>query len=88
MAKERCILAYSGGLDTSALVPYMQEKFGYDIICALVNVGRMKDLESLRQRGLTAGAIESSPTSRSRLSRPTPSTKASTRCTRRCPGRS
>jgi argininosuccinate synthase len=59
MAKERCILAYSGGLDTSALVPYMQEKFGYEIICALVNVGRMKDLESLRVRGLTAGAIES-----------------------------
>ena len=59
MEKERCILAYSGGLDTSALVPYMQEKLGYDIICALVNVGRMKDLESLRVRGLTAGAIES-----------------------------
>ena len=59
MGKERCILAYSGGLDTSALVPYMQEKFGYEIICALVNVGRMKDLESLRVRGLTAGAIES-----------------------------
>ena len=59
MEKERCILAYSGGLDTSALVPYMQEKFGYDIVCALVNVGRMKDLESLRVRGLAAGAIES-----------------------------
>jgi argininosuccinate synthase len=59
MAKERCILAYSGGLDTSALVPYMQEKFGYEIVCALVNVGRMKDLETLRQRGLTAGAVES-----------------------------
>ncbi len=52
MEKERCILAYSGGLDTSALVPYMQEKFGYEIVCALVNVGRMKDLESLRLRGL------------------------------------
>jgi argininosuccinate synthase len=59
MEKERCILAYSGGLDTSALVPYMQEKFGYEIVCALVNVGRMKDLESLRMRGITAGAIES-----------------------------
>jgi argininosuccinate synthase len=59
MAKERCILAYSGGLDTSALVPYMQEKFGYEIVCALVNVGRMKDLESLRVRGLKAGAIDS-----------------------------
>jgi argininosuccinate synthase len=59
MEKQRCILAYSGGLDTSALVPYMQEKFDYEIVCALVNVGRMKDLESLRRRGLEAGAIES-----------------------------
>ena len=55
MDKERCILAYSGGLDTSALVPYMQEKFGYDIICALVDVGRMKDLESLRVRASDGG---------------------------------
>ena len=37
----------------------MQEKFGYEIICALVDVGRMKDLESLRVRGLKAGAIDS-----------------------------
>ena len=59
MDKERCVLAYSGGLDTSALIPYMQEKFGYEIICALVDVGRMKDLESLRLRALTAGAVDS-----------------------------
>jgi argininosuccinate synthase len=59
MDKERCVLAYSGGLDTSALVPYMKEKFGYEIICALVDVGRMKDLESLRLRALAAGAADS-----------------------------
>ncbi len=59
MDKERCVLAYSGGLDTSALIPYMKEKFGYEIICALVDVGRMKDLESLRVRALTAGAADS-----------------------------
>ena len=29
MANEKCVLAYSGGLDTSALVPYMKERFGY-----------------------------------------------------------
>jgi argininosuccinate synthase len=59
MDKERCVLAYSGGLDTSALIPYMKETFGYEIICALVDVGRMKDLESLRVRALTAGAADS-----------------------------
>ena len=59
MTNEKCVLAYSGGLDTSALVPYMKEKYGYEIIAALVDVGRMKDLETLRQRALTAGAVES-----------------------------
>ena len=58
MGKEKCILAYSGGLDTSALIPYMMEKFGYEIIAALVDVGRMQGLEELRQRALKAGAIE------------------------------
>ena len=32
MSGEKCVLAYSGGLDTSALIPYMKEKYGYDII--------------------------------------------------------
>jgi argininosuccinate synthase len=59
MSGEKCVLAYSGGLDTSALVPYMKEKYGYDIIAVLVDVGRMKDVEGLRQRALTAGAIDS-----------------------------
>jgi argininosuccinate synthase len=59
MSGEKCVLAYSGGLDTSALVPYMKEKYGYDIIAVLVDVGRMKDVEGLRQRAITAGAIES-----------------------------
>lgn len=59
MTKEKCVLAYSGGLDTSALVPYMKEKYGYEIIAVLVDVGRMKDVEMLRQRALTAGAAES-----------------------------
>jgi argininosuccinate synthase len=59
MSKERCVLAYSGGLDTSALIPYMKEKYGYEMIAALVDVGHMKDVEGLRQRALTAGAVES-----------------------------
>ena len=37
----------------------MKEKYGYEIIAALVDVGRMKDVEGLRQRALTAGAAES-----------------------------
>lgn len=59
MSKEKCVLAYSGGLDTSALIPYMMEKYGYEMIAVLIDVGKMKDIESLRQRALTAGAAES-----------------------------
>jgi argininosuccinate synthase len=59
MSKEKCVLAYSGGLDTSALIPYLIENYGYDVIAALVDVGRMKDLEGLRLRALKAGAVES-----------------------------
>jgi len=59
MSQEKCVLAYSGGLDTSALVPYLKENYGLEVIAALVDVGRMQDLETLRQRALTAGAIES-----------------------------
>jgi argininosuccinate synthase len=59
MSKEKCILAYSGGLDTSALIPYMKEKYDYEMIAVLIDVGKMKDVEGLRLRGLAAGAAES-----------------------------
>ncbi len=59
MGNEKCVLAYSGGLDTSALIPYMKEKHGYEMICALVDVGRMQDIEGAQSRALQAGAAES-----------------------------
>jgi argininosuccinate synthase len=58
MANELCILAYSGGLDTSALVPYLKENHGVDVIAALVDVGRAKKLEELRERALHVGAVD------------------------------
>ncbi len=58
MPKETCVLAYSGGLDTSAMIPYLQEGYGVDVIAALVDVGRAKDLEALRERALKAGAVD------------------------------
>jgi argininosuccinate synthase len=59
MGNEKCVLAYSGGLDTSALVPYLKENYGYDVICALVDVGRIQGIEAAQARALQAGAIES-----------------------------
>jgi argininosuccinate synthase len=58
MSAEKCVLAYSGGLDTSALIPYMKEQYGYEIIAVLVDVGRMQDLDLLRERALQAGAAD------------------------------
>jgi argininosuccinate synthase len=60
MPNELCVLAYSGGLDTSALIPYLRETRGVDVVAALVDVGRAKDLEMLRQRALDAGAVDAS----------------------------
>ena len=34
MAKEKVVLAYSGGLDTTAIIPWLKETYGYDVICA------------------------------------------------------
>ncbi len=58
MANELCVLAYSGGLDTSALIPYIKETYGYDVIAALVDVGRNRNLPELKERALGAGAVD------------------------------
>jgi argininosuccinate synthase len=60
MAK-RAVLAYSGGLDTSVAVKWMQEHLGCEVIAMAVDVGQERseeDMESVRQRALAAGAIE------------------------------
>src|SRR3954452_9430248 len=63
MAK-RAVLAYSGGLDTSVAVKWMQEHLGCEIIALAVDVGQeanadsKSDMEEVRQRALAAGAVE------------------------------
>ncbi|WP_342429927.1 argininosuccinate synthase [Neobacillus sp. FSL H8-0543] len=58
MAKEKVILAYSGGLDTSVSVKWIQEKYGYDVIALGLDVGEGKDLEAIKQKALNVGAIK------------------------------
>ena len=55
---EKVVLAYSGGLDTTAMVPYLREKHGLDVICMLVDVGRVKNIDKLMQRARAAGAVD------------------------------
>jgi argininosuccinate synthase len=57
VVSEKVVLAYSGGLDTSALIPWIKENKGLDVIAVLVDVGRMKDVPVLVERALAAGAI-------------------------------
>jgi len=58
MAKEKVVLAYSGGLDTSVSVKWLQEKYGYDVICLGLDVGEGKDLEAIKKKALQVGAIK------------------------------
>lgn len=54
--KEKVILAYSGGLDTTAIIPWLKENYDYDVICVCANVGQGNELDGLEQRAKLAGA--------------------------------
>jgi argininosuccinate synthase len=56
---EKVVLAYSGGLDTSVLVKWLQEKYGYQVIAVNIDVGNEKDFTAVRQKALDIGAIKS-----------------------------
>ena len=51
------VLAYSGGLDTSALIPWLKEKYGYDVVACLIDAGRVKDIPAIMARATASGAI-------------------------------
>ncbi len=55
MSKPKVVLAYSGGLDTSVLVKWLEQK-GYDVIAYVANVGQNEDFEEIRQKALKTGA--------------------------------
>ena len=59
MAKDKCILAYSGGLDTSVCIKWLQDEKGLDVIAVVGEVGQEHEgLEAVRQRALETGAID------------------------------
>ena len=55
---EKVVLAYSGGLDTSAAIRWIREKYGMDVIALTADVGVEKDLEAVRKKALKVGAIK------------------------------
>ena len=56
MAKERVILAYSGGLDTTAIIPWLKENFDYEVVCVCVDCGQAEELDGLEERAKFCGA--------------------------------
>ncbi|WP_162011751.1 argininosuccinate synthase [Streptococcus sp. S784/96/1] len=57
MSKEKVILAYSGGLDTSVAITWLKKD--YDVIAVCMDVGEGKDLDFIHDKALAVGAIES-----------------------------
>ena len=54
--KEKVVLAYSGGLDTTALIPWLKENFDYEVICCCIDCGQGSELDGLEERAKLSGA--------------------------------
>ena len=55
----RAVLAYSGGLDTSIIVPWLRERYGCEVICYCSNVGQGDELAGLEKKAKAIGAYVS-----------------------------
>lgn len=56
--KEKVILAYSGGLDTTAIIPWLKETFDYDVVCCCIDCGQGNELDGLEERAKLSGATK------------------------------
>lgn len=56
MKLNKVVLAYSGGLDTSVIIPWLKENFGCEVICFAADVGQEEELDGLDERALKTGA--------------------------------
>src|SRR5204862_7603998 len=53
---EKVVLAYSGGLDTSIIIPWLKENYSYDVIAMVADVGQGDDLEAVVEKAYKTGA--------------------------------
>ncbi|MDZ4247068.1 MAG: argininosuccinate synthase [Dehalococcoidia bacterium] len=56
---DKVVLAYSGGVDTSAAIPWLKEKYGFDVITLCLDVGNEKDFSLVEDKAIKAGAVKS-----------------------------
>ena len=57
MAKEKVILAYSGGLDTSIIMTWLKENYDYDVIAVCCNAGQKEDFAAIEKKALATEQI-------------------------------
>lgn len=58
MAKDKVVLAYSGGLDTSIIIHWLKENYNYDVVCVCGDVGQGKETDGLEERAKRTGALK------------------------------
>ena len=58
MARDKVVLAYSGGLDTSVAVKWIQDQYNLDVIAFTADLGQGQDIEQIRRKALQTGAVE------------------------------
>ncbi|MBQ8638705.1 MAG: argininosuccinate synthase [Lachnospiraceae bacterium] len=56
--KEKVVLAYSGGLDTTAIIPWLKETYDYDVVCCCIDLGQGNELDGLEERAKMSGAAK------------------------------
>ncbi|MCI0641275.1 MAG: argininosuccinate synthase, partial [Gemmataceae bacterium] len=58
MARDKVVLAYSGGLDTSVMVPWIGEMYNLDVVAFTVDLGQGGDIHAIKEKALRTGAVD------------------------------
>src|SRR5881227_3986009 len=58
MPRDKIVLAYSGGLDTSVMVPWIGEKYNLDVIAFTVDLGQGENIDKIKQKAMKTGAVD------------------------------
>ena len=56
--RTKVVLAYSGGLDTTAIIPWLKENYDYEVICCCIDCGQEEELDGLEERAKLSGATK------------------------------
>ena len=59
MTRDKCVLAYSGGMDSTISIVWIREKYNLDVVTLTVDIGGGPELQGVRERAASAGAIQS-----------------------------